>query len=188
LEVRPDDVRVWRHRAAGAVRAGRLDEAAACYRALCRLQPGNTRAQSRLAAVYDSVGAPHAGITICQRALEQDPDAACLHRQMGRLLLRVGSVPDALRSLQRAAQLSPRHCDTQYYVGLALRRAGQMTEAREALRHALSLRPEDPKLYYALGLCCEAEDHEPECARLLLQGLAAEQLSAGIEAPAPSLR
>jgi Flp pilus assembly protein TadD len=100
---------------------------------------------------------------------------------MGRLLLRVGSIPEALRSLQRAAQLSPRHYDTQYYVGLALRRAGRLAEAREALRHALSLRPEDPKLYYALGLCCEAEAHEPECARLLLQGLAAEQLSAGLE-------
>jgi Flp pilus assembly protein TadD len=130
------------------------------------------------------MGAPHAGIAICQHALERDPDSPCLHRQMGRLLLRIGSVPDALRSLQRAAELSPRHYDTHYYVGLALRRAGRMSEARQALRNALSLRPEDPKLYYALGLCCESDADGPEPARLLLEGLAAEQLAAGLEPPA----
>ena len=103
---------------------------------------------------------------------------------MGRLLLRIGSVPDALRSLQRAAELSPRHYDTHYYVGLALRHAGRMSEARQALRNALSLRPEDPKLYYALGLCCESDADGPEPARLLLEGLTAEQLAAGLEPPA----
>ncbi len=175
------NVRIWRRRAAAAVRCGLLEEAAACYRALCRLQPESAREHFNLAGIYDAVGAPRAGIEICRRALELQPQEAFLHRQMGRLLLRAGSVPEALRSLQRAAELGPTHYDTQYYVGLALRRAGRMTEAREALRQALSLRPNDPKLYYALGLCCEPTPSSPDSARLLLDGLAAEQLAAGLE-------
>ena len=179
----PQNPRIWLHRAAAAVRAGDLQDAGLCYRALVRLDPENPRAYCRLAALYDVLGAPHAGLEICRAGLARVREAACLHRQVGRLLFNTGSVPEALRSLQRAAELSPAHGDTQYYVGLALRQMGRMEEARQALRRALDLRPDDPKLYYALGLCCTHSPQGEPPVSLLLQGLAAEQLAAGLEWP-----
>jgi len=178
----PHSVRFWRHHAAAAVRSGNLEEASLCYRTIARLDGQNPRAHARVAASYDLLGASGAALKACRGALKRFPDAACLHRQLGQILLNTGSVDSALRALERAAELSPRHCDTYYFVGLALRRAGRVKDAREALRRALSLRPDDPKLYYALGLCCTPGE-ERETAGLLLAGLAAEQAVADLAPP-----
>jgi len=179
----PANVRLWRWRAAAAVRSAQLEDAGLCYRTIARLDPGSPRAHARLAALYEILGAPEAARRVCLDALRSLPDAPCLHRQLGRCLLSSGSVPDALRALRRAAELDPFHCDTQYYVALALRRANRTDDARRALRRALALRPDDPKLYYALGLCCSPDQPDPDALGLLLEGLALEELAAKFEPP-----
>jgi tetratricopeptide (TPR) repeat protein len=166
------------------VRSGHLEEASLCYRTIARLDSDNPRAHARVAASYDVLGSPRAALEICRSALRQFPDAACLHRQLGQILLSLGSIHGALRSLERAAELTPRHGDTYYFTGLALRQAGRKREAREALRRALALRPEDPKLYYALGLCCNPEERDDaEPVGLLLAGIAAEDPAADLAPP-----
>jgi tetratricopeptide (TPR) repeat protein len=178
-----ENARIWRHQAAAAMRAGDLHQAARCYRRLARLDADNPRAHCRLAAIYEVVGAPDAGAEVCRSALARMPHASCLHRNYGRLLFYTGGVHSALRALQRAAELSPEHGDTHYFIGLMLRRMGRDGEARRALRRALALRPDDPKLYYALGLCCGPDDSADKSVPLLLEGLAAEELAAGLEPP-----
>ncbi len=173
----PSNRPIWLRRAAAAVRAGRLEEAALSYRRLARMDPDNPRAHARLAAVYDAMGAPRAAMDVCGRALRRFPHSAVLHRRLGRLLVAAGAIPAALRSLHRAADLSPTDCDTQYFIALALRRAGRLAEARSALRRALAMKPHDPKLYYALGLCYDIGDPHRESASLFLKGLAAERLT-----------
>ena len=179
----PGDLRHWRYRAAAAVRSGRLDEAGLCYRTMARLDPRNPRAHARLAGLYELLGAPEAARRVCLDAVCNLPDAACLHRMLGRIFLNLGSIEDALRALHRAAELNPFHCDTQYYVALALRRANRADDARRALRRALALRPDDPKLYYALGLCCSPDRAERDALGLLLEGLALEELATKLVPP-----
>jgi len=173
-------IHTWLHRAAASVRAGNLEEAALCYRALVQLDSGNPRSALRLAGIYEAIGAGQPALTVCQQALQRFPEAVCLHRQLGRLLLNSGSVEGALRAFRRAAELNPLHCDTQYYVAIALRRAGRTAEARETLRKAMSLRPSDPKLYYALGMCCSPTTEAKESTELLLAGLSVEQATEGL--------
>jgi len=170
----PQSLRLWRHHAAAAMRSGRIEEASLCYRTMVRLDGDNPRAYLRVVASYDLLGASKAALDACRAALDRFPNAACLYRQYGHLLLNCGAVHDALRALERAAELSPRHGDTHYFVGLALRRAGRLDDARNALRRALSLRPDDPKLYYALGLCCTPGESGEAAFALLLSGLASE--------------
>ena len=173
-------IHTWLHRAAASVRAGDLDEAALCYRALVQLDSDNPRSALRLAGIYEAIGAGQPALTVCQQALRRFPEAVSLHRQLGRLLLNSGSVDGALRAFRRAAELNPLHCDTQYYVAMALKRVGRTCEARETLRKAMSLRPSDPKLYYALGMCCSPTAEAKESAELLLAGLSVEQATQGL--------
>jgi Flp pilus assembly protein TadD len=181
-------LRVWRHRAAAAVRVGRVEEACLCYRVMLRLDTTNPRAYLRAAACYIALGSSGAALKVCRDAITRFPDEPSLHRQLGQVLFSRGEVHTALRALSRAAELGPRHCDTQYFVGLALRHVGRRREAREVLRHAVSLRPDDPKLYYALGLCCEPEADGENPVSLLLSGLAAEQLATESAPPGPLAR
>jgi tetratricopeptide (TPR) repeat protein len=151
---------------------------------MLRLDMGNPRAYSRVAACYIALGSGAAAVKVCRDAIARFPNEPFLYRQLGQILFSRGEVHSALRALSRAAELGPRHCDTQYFVGLALRHAGRRREAREVLRYAVSLRPDDPKLYYALGLCCDPEGDGENPVSLLLSGLAAEDLAADLP-PAP---
>jgi Flp pilus assembly protein TadD len=151
---------------------------------MVRLDPGNPRAHARVAASYQALGSAQAALEVCRGAVEQFPEVAALHRQLGQLLFNTGAIHSALRALEQAAELSPRHGDTRYFMGLALRRTGRVGEAREALRRALALRPDDPKLYYALGLCCQPDGEGAEApVHMLLAGLAAEQVTADLSPP-----
>ena len=107
-------IHTWLHRAAASVRAGDLEEAAVCYRALVQLDSDNPRSALRLAGIYEAIGAGQPALTVCQQALRRFPEAVSLHRQLGRLLLNSGSVDGALRAIRRAAELNPLHSDTHY--------------------------------------------------------------------------
>ena len=170
--------RLWRQRAAAAMRAGALEEGATCYRALLRLEPDNPRAYWRLAMMYELLGAGGAALEVCRQGLRRLPQAGCLRWQHAHLLLNSGSVQEVLTGFEQVAALHPSRCDTQRYLTMALRQAGRVDEVRRCLRKALARRPDDPNLYFALGLCSKTAEMQ-ESVGLLLEGLAAEAACGG---------
>ncbi len=84
---------------------------------------------------------PRARLLI-RRALDAKPDDGSIRDSLGWVMLRLGDVPGAVRTLERAAEQTPEDPTVNFHLGSAYWAAGRHNEAEDQWRWALVLGPE----------------------------------------------
>ena len=83
------------------------------------------------------------------------PSQETAHVRLGYLLLKKGSLDEAMLSFDDALKLNPRSYDAKTGKGVVLALKGNVQEAEEMLKDALLLNPNPVRTHYELGLVYE---------------------------------
>lgn len=126
--------------ALAAHREGRLDVAAAGYRAVLRDQPGHPHANNNLAVLLRAVGGEDAAVACYREAIRMAPEDGAIRSNLACALSDLGRAADAAAALRVALALSPDHADAWFNAG-ALRNADDVAGAEADYRRALRLKP-----------------------------------------------
>ncbi len=132
---------------------GRSAEALAFYERAIAIAPV-PQALSNMGALYHERGSYAKAVDAYERALEQRPNAAPTHRNLGDSLMRLGRVAEAKRAYRRAATLAEQArlvnpTDVQNLSSLAvyLEKAGESAAALRFLDDAVRRAPSDPQVW-----------------------------------------
>lgn len=95
-------------------------------------------------------------IELCEKAIEENPDNATAHHDLGVALFQKQNVDGALEHLSKAAELAPRSVLTHYLLGVAKAEKSELDEAIDSWKKVLSLdKPNKHKLngmtHYFIG-------------------------------------
>ncbi len=174
-----------------AAAAGRMDFAAAEYRAALEIDPEDFKALMGLGAVLEQQGDLESAEPSYRKALELAPETVFLHAALGRLLIARGDLAGGIEQLERAVRLDPQ--DPQVALQLALLRmqTGDYPRALELFDGVLELSPQNrmvllerPRALRRLGRNSEALAAS-ESARTLMPEDPAAALSLGIDLMTP---
>ena len=122
---------------------GRLDDAAAEYRAAIRLDVRHTPAYVNLADVFRAQGREAEAEKTLRSGITADSADATLHHALGLSLVRSGKLAEAIPELEKAASLAPDQSRFAYVYAVALHSAARDREAIEILKRTLRRKPED---------------------------------------------
>jgi tetratricopeptide (TPR) repeat protein len=122
-------------------RDGRLDEAAALYRAILDGAPGQADARHLLGLIRHQQG-DHAGaLADIDTAIALVSDVAMYHANRSRVLTALDRHPDALAAAERAVAFEPDNAETLSDLAGVLLRLDRAPEALTAAERAVSLAP-----------------------------------------------
>ncbi|MGE0360974.1 MAG: tetratricopeptide repeat protein [Vicinamibacterales bacterium] len=157
-EMQPDNVIAFQMLGTVNQVRGRNDEALGFYERAIAISPV-PQALSNMGALYHARGDYSRAVDAYRRALEQRPNAAATHRNLGDSLLRLGRGADARAAYRRAAELAEaaravNPADALNLASLAvyLQKAGESAEATRRLDEALRRAPTDPQVQYRAAL------------------------------------
>lgn len=138
-------------KAALAAKAGDMALARTLFASICKLDPMDTEAWTKLSLIEKGLGNYAAAEQGARRALAADPKLAYGHYALGQALHSQGQRSGAIDSYRAAIQQMPDLADAHYLLGLALQEQGSMPEAIGSLQQALQLRPAFPEALAELG-------------------------------------
>ncbi|QYD68005.1 tetratricopeptide repeat protein [Paraburkholderia edwinii] len=107
-----------------------------------------------------------------QRAIEDKPDYAEPHCNLGSLFKRLDRLPDAEASFRAAIACRADYVEAHYNLGLLLHRAGRPRDAEAAYRKAIELRPNLAAAHNNLGVLLHDEKRLDEAQAAYVQALA----------------
>jgi tetratricopeptide (TPR) repeat protein len=168
-----DATGVATHRATGMVRVleGRLEEAAAEFRAVLDAQPDSLGARSRLGDVLARLERfPEAEVEF-RTVLEKDPDNAFALERLSRLLVMLKRADEAEELLRAAIERQPEVPWIRLQLGGLLYDANKNDQAREQLLKCLELSPENVRARYILGLLARREGNLAEAVKYWKQAV-----------------
>ncbi len=87
---------------------------------------------------------------LARRVIEV-PNDATTHLQLGAVLLRLSSAPEAILTLKRALELDPNIAEAWYNLAIAEQTCGHLTAAREAWDETLRRMPQNPDAWTHRG-------------------------------------
>lgn len=123
-------------------RAGRLDRAAALYRQILAIDPGQPDALHLSGLICHARGDSGEGLRRIGAAIARAPRQAGYRNSEGVVRLEMGDAAGAEAAFRTALALDPGLAEAANNLGNALQRAGRLAEAVAAYDHALSLRPD----------------------------------------------
>ena len=140
-------------RAIGMQRAGRLEEAAALYRALSGAgSPFDAESRINLGAILDSWGRHEEALAQYREALARGAcDPAALNN-MGNSLMALGRFAEAADSLRGALERAPDSLAARIALGAALQREGDAPGAIACFREAIRRDPDSAEAHWNLSL------------------------------------
>ncbi|MBP8129507.1 MAG: tetratricopeptide repeat protein [Candidatus Hydrogenedentes bacterium] len=154
------------------VRAGAVDQKVAAYAEAVRLLPEFYMAWFNLAVAQTAGGNSAGAEDAYQKALELEPGAVEVQRNLGRLYLRQQRLEEAARAFQTALELAPDEAQSHNDLGEVLRQMKRNDEAVRAFETALRLRQDYPAAHYNLGLTYTNMNRAAEAVRHFEQYLA----------------
>ncbi|MCA9118253.1 MAG: sulfatase-like hydrolase/transferase, partial [Planctomycetaceae bacterium] len=92
---------------------------------------------------------------VLREVLAADENYFEAHGELGRCLLKLGRLPEAVRSFRRTMELNPHADRVQSMLGATLLLQGQHSDAVEALELAIQLNPDLHQNYFNLGMALE---------------------------------
>lgn len=139
------DLRARLETALAAHRAGRLNDAAAVYRAVLAEDPDQPDALALLASALRSAGGgAEEAVPLLERALAREEGRADLWYNLGNALHAAGRSVEAAEAYRRSLALAPEDAQTLANLGIALAACGRRAEACAAYEAALALDPGHP--------------------------------------------
>ncbi|KAK9809390.1 hypothetical protein WJX73_001178 [Symbiochloris irregularis] len=138
-------------------RRKQYNEAAASYRAACKVHPAASNAHSRLGSMLSSLQQHEEACLCFEKALklagstEQPHKLARLHANIGITRETLGDLPAARDSYRAATGLQPDSARTWKLLGSCLYALGELTEASGALQTALRIDPSFADAHHDLG-------------------------------------
>ena len=133
VALRPNDVKARFFLATSLETTGDYEKALTVYRELLALSPASAEGHLGLGVLLVKLGGEkmNEGVAELARAVALNGDLYEARITIGRALVQLGRVAEAVEHLQRAAQLAPRNPEPHYQLALAYRRLGKITEAAE---------------------------------------------------------
>ena len=119
------------------ISAGRFDEAAACYRRIVTLCPGDPGAHNNLGAVCFELGRLAEAEESFRTAARLDRSCAAAHANLGNLYRETGRPDDARRALVKALRIKPGCPDALSSLAATLSVLGEWDRAETQYREAL---------------------------------------------------
>jgi tetratricopeptide (TPR) repeat protein len=110
-------------------------------------------------------------MTLCQHALDVDPDNAIAQYEIGYVLSQRGQADAAMAHVLRARELAPRYAKIHYLLGHLLRERGRLDDAVAAYRASLALDPKFPLAWQELGATQELTGDRVAAANSLAKAL-----------------
>jgi Tfp pilus assembly protein PilF len=153
-------------------RAGRLDEAAAQYRAILEDNPDHADSCHLLGLTLHQRGENQLAVAMIGRALQLQPDIANYHNSLGLALHGQGRFNKALGTWQKAVSLDPEDADIHNNLGMVLCDMRHYGDAERALRRALVLRPDYAGAMNNLGRVLVWKGEYDDAAALLTRACA----------------
>ncbi len=117
-------------------RAGKDDEAIACFSALLADYPHDPRSYYEYGGAFDSAGREHEALPLYQHALDKGLSVDYLPKlylQWASTLRNVGQITEAITMLEKAVQQYPNRPSLKFFLALALESAGREHDALTAL-------------------------------------------------------
>jgi hypothetical protein len=142
MPAKPDPARSRLLEAVAHHRAGRLDEAAAGYRALLAEQPSQFDALHLLGVVANQKGDHRRAVDLIERALAIRSDDASAHHNVATAYAMLGDIDAVLAHEERAVALKPDFADAQFNRGKALAELGRWAEASAAYGAVVAAKPD----------------------------------------------
>lgn len=131
--------------------AGRLNEAAAGYRAVLDAVPNHADAAHLLGVAHLQAGQPAEAERWIRAAIQTNRRAPDYHDNLGSALKALGRLDDAVAAHRQAIRLRPDFAQALYNLGNALDALGRREEAVTAYRQAAARRPGYAKARFNLG-------------------------------------
>lgn len=134
-----------------AANAGDLVRARSLFSSICKLDPMDAEAWTKLSLVEKRIGNFPQAERSARRALLVNPKLGYAHFALGQALHSVAQRDAAIECYRASIRYTPSFPDSHYLLGMALREQGAMTEAVTILEKALKLRPAFPEALAELG-------------------------------------
>jgi tetratricopeptide (TPR) repeat protein len=129
-------------------REGRMDEAAACYRKMLKVDPTSSEARQMARLLEGTAGPAQEPIPSLSAALADDADAL---NQQASSHLAEGRIQQAISCLRRVAELRPNSAPAHLHLGEVQERAGDLKAAGNSYQRAVALQPDSPDLHCHLA-------------------------------------
>jgi predicted O-linked N-acetylglucosamine transferase (SPINDLY family) len=133
-------------------RAGRLDEAAALYRAVRAGAPRNFDALHLLGFIAYQQGRSAEAIALLKQALQLSPQSGVCEMRLGLALLAAGRPAEAEARMRQVVQRAPQDAETWTNLALCLKLQNRLAEAEECHQRAVTVRPDYASGWYNYGL------------------------------------
>ncbi len=144
--------------ARGHLKAGRLKQAAQCYKKLLSKTPNDFTLYNQLGIIYDELREWEQAALWYQKAVEQQPEMAVAHYNIANVLHQQGKDNEALKSYQRTLAIDKHNLAAWNNMAAILYSQGRMTEALTCFKKATEVFPDNPALRSA---CLAALNYIP---------------------------
>jgi predicted O-linked N-acetylglucosamine transferase (SPINDLY family) len=153
-------------------RRGAVDEAAARYADVLRVDPANADALYYLALISCQHGGFEEGAELARKSLASDPKQARSHVILGRALHALGRNDDALSSFDRAIALAPELAPAHANRADVLSKTGRNAEALDSYDRALAFAPASVADWMNRGVALVALNRHDEAVSSFDRGFA----------------
>ncbi len=153
---------------------GRVDDAAALYRAILRRDPAHADALHNLGVQRLRAGNPAEAVPLLREALRLRPDLAEGHYNLGLALQRLDDHAGAVEAFRQAIERRPDHAEANNSAAISLLALGRTADAMASLQQAIAARPDYADAYANLGNLFLAAQQPAEAAAQYRKALACQ--------------
>ncbi|MEJ2516299.1 MAG: PEP-CTERM system TPR-repeat protein PrsT [Gammaproteobacteria bacterium] len=171
-EGRPEDVAVRNALGALFLSVGRVDEAAAWFQDVLRLDPGNLAATFNLGRLAAVQGQPDEAAEQFSAVLKADPDNIAAKSALAQVAWSQGETERAVALLQEVRRQAPNAIQPRLLLAQFLAESGEADAAADVAREAVEARPQDARAVSALGRSLLASGQTAAALELFQQAVA----------------
>ena len=144
VEAKPEDDYVWAALGEALLRNGLVEQAATAFKHATKINPSKGLYSKQLAIAYDYLNRPQEAVDAAQRATESGKVDSITMGLLGKNLVKLNRVPEAITVLEQAIKSNRTNLSAQINLSLARARNNEMDIATDALNAIMSSNIDSP--------------------------------------------
>ncbi len=160
-------------------KAGRLEEALACYDTALKAQADFVLAHYNRGNTLQALGRWEDAVSSYDKALELEPDYAAVFSNRGNALLKLGRIDEAVTSYDQAIALKPDYAVAHANRAAALMESQKLVEALESLDRSIELEPDLVEAHLKRGVALHQLHREQAAVEAFNRVIALEPKAVG---------